>query len=60
MLKLLISIEKEMMMALSGGTMKILIKEMMVISRKRKATKGFLGVENVVELVIIRQNVPHT
>ncbi|TYK02457.1 gag-proteinase polyprotein [Cucumis melo var. makuwa] len=34
-------IEEEMMMALPGGTMKILIEEVMVISRKRKVTEGF-------------------
>ncbi|TYK03067.1 gag-pol polyprotein [Cucumis melo var. makuwa] len=52
-------IEEEMMMALPEEIMKILIKEVMVISRKRKVTEGFSDVENVEELVIIRQNVPY-
>ena len=55
MLKPPISIEEEMMIVLPERTMKIHIEEVMVISRKRKVTKGFSGVENVEVLVIIRQ-----
>ena len=57
MLKLLNSIEEGMMKALLGGTMKILIEEVMVILRKRKVTKGISGIGNVEVLFTIRQNV---
>ena len=47
-------------MVLPGEKMKILIEEVMIILRKRKVIERFSGVENVEELVIIRQNVPHS
>ena len=59
MLKLQINIEEKMVRTLQEGIMKSQTGGAVTMERKRKEKEGFSDLENMVELVITKLNVPH-